>query len=115
MSAYADAIRRIDPTVNPVGVEASMRLQYGTLGHLGHDVFRREVEIAQACERERPGFLRGIARSFGLGEAYDRAERTVSAPTSTGSVREDGEQAARPLPRSSGPRRPVSAWPRSRR
>ena len=31
---YQEIIRDIDPAINPVGVEAAMRLQYSTLDHL---------------------------------------------------------------------------------
>ena len=74
MSAYAKTIRKIDPTVNPIGVEASMQLQYGTLDHLSRGVFREEIELAKACELEEPGFLRRTADSFGMGEAFDQAD-----------------------------------------
>ena len=75
ITPYAETIRTIDPTVNPIGVEASMRLQYGTLDHLSRGVFHGEIELAKACEREEPGFMRSTACSFGWGEAFDRAEK----------------------------------------
>ena len=75
MSAYAKTIGKVDPTVNPIGVEASMRLQYGTLDHLSRGVFHEEIELAKACEREEPDFMRSTACSFGWGEAFDRAEK----------------------------------------
>ena len=59
-------INEMDQTVNPAGVEASMRLQYGTLGHLDKAVFAEEIESAKESERFEPGFLKSIADSFGL-------------------------------------------------
>ena len=79
ITPYAKTIRKVDPTVNPIGVEASMRLQYGTLDHLSRGVFRGEIELAKACEREEPGFMRSTACSFGRGEAFDQAEKSMCA------------------------------------
>jgi hypothetical protein len=66
--------QRLDPNLNPVGVEASMRLQYGTLSHLDHAVFVDEAKLAQEMEREKPGCLRSIAISFGMGRDFDEWE-----------------------------------------
>jgi hypothetical protein len=55
--SYQHIINEIDPTVNAREIEAFMRSQYGTLDHLSRDDFRREIRLAKACERERPGFL----------------------------------------------------------
>lgn len=63
---YQDMISKIDPTINAAGVEASMRMQYGTLGHLPRETFIAEIKLAAACEVEQPGFLADIAKSFGL-------------------------------------------------
>lgn len=66
---YQERIRRLDPTLTAeaaAGVEGSMRLQYGTLDHLDERTFAQEIELAKACEAERPGFLAKVARSYGL-------------------------------------------------
>jgi hypothetical protein len=67
-SNYQRLIRQLDPkkTVNPAGVEAMMRAQYGTLGHLDDATFRREIKLARQCEQQQPGFLRGSADSHGM-------------------------------------------------
>jgi len=72
---YRDRIRRIDPSINAAGVEASMRLQYGTLDHLDDGTFRQEVAIARACENESPGYLKRVAESYG-------AELLIGVPVS---------------------------------
>ena len=52
--------------INAAGIEGSMRLLYGTLGHLSRTDFRHEIEIANDCEQHQPGFLASVARSYGL-------------------------------------------------
>ena len=74
-------INELDQTVNPAGVQGSMYLQYGTLGHLGRDTFRLEIEVAKQCEAEEPGFLKGIADSYGLGRDFDRWEQNKGLTT----------------------------------
>lgn len=66
MSYYQDLIHELDATVNPAGVEASMRMQFGTLSHLDKAEFRREIKIAKQCEAAEPGYLKGVAESFGM-------------------------------------------------
>lgn len=70
MSHYQRLIREMHPTINPAGVEASMRLQYGTLSHLSDADFRREIRLAAACERASPGFLKKAAESFGMADDF---------------------------------------------
>lgn len=70
MSHYQKIIRSMHPTINPAGVEASMRLQYGTLSHLSDRDFRREIRIAEECEKVEPGFLRKTAASYGMAEDF---------------------------------------------
>ena len=74
---YTEAIRKLDSSVNPVGVECCMRLQYGTLDHLRRDDFLQEIALAKACEVAKPGFLRELADSYGRAEDFDRAEGAV--------------------------------------
>ncbi len=61
-------------TLNPIGVEASMRLQYSTLDHLPIEVFRQEAALARAAEVEQPGYLRAVADAFGMLGAFDAWE-----------------------------------------
>ena len=55
---YQEFIHELDPTVNPAGVEASMRLQYATLDHLSRDTFLKEINIAKMAEVDKQGFLK---------------------------------------------------------
>ena len=71
---YDKLIHEIAPNLNPVGIEASMRLQYGTLSHLDRRVFVEEAQLAADMEREEPGCLRSIAISFGMGRDFDEWE-----------------------------------------
>ena len=73
-SNYQRLIRKIDPAINPAGVEASMRLQYSTLDHLPHAEFVRETRLAAAMEREEPGCLAMIAKSYGMSAEFDEWE-----------------------------------------
>ena len=72
-------IHELDKTVNPAGVEGSMRLQYGTLSHLSREDFKREIQIAKAAEREEPGFLEGVAKSYGLAKDFENWQREMVA------------------------------------
>ena len=67
---YQQLIQELDSTVNPAGVEAAMRLQYGTLDHLSKEAFKQEIGIAKACEKESPGFMKLCADSLGFGAEY---------------------------------------------
>ena len=67
---YQKLLHELAPDLNPAGVEASMRLQYGTLNHLPREVFAEEAKLAGNCERQSPGFLRRTAESFGMGEEF---------------------------------------------
>lgn len=67
---YQKLLRELAPDLNPAGVEASMRLQYGTLNHLPRKVFADDAKLAAECERQSPGFLRRTAESFGMDEEF---------------------------------------------
>jgi hypothetical protein len=71
---YQDLIRELVSDVNPAGVEAVMRLEYGTLDHLPRETFAAEAKIAAAMEREEPGALRQLAASYGLAADFDQWE-----------------------------------------
>ena len=57
------------PDLNPAGVEASMRLQSGTLNHLPRETFVVEAKHASDREGQSPGILRKIAESMPLDSA----------------------------------------------
>ena len=66
---YQKIIREIDPTLTveeAAGFEGSMRFEYGTLDHLPRSKFRQEICLARMCEEEEGGYLRGVAKFFGL-------------------------------------------------
>lgn len=63
---YQKIINEIDATVNARHVEASMRLQYGTLSHLPRETFAEEIALYRACEAEEPGYGEKLACSFGI-------------------------------------------------
>jgi len=67
---YQKLLHELAPDLNPAGVEASMRLQYGTLNHLPREVFAEEAKLAADCERQSPGFLRRSAESFSMGKEF---------------------------------------------
>lgn len=74
LSHYERSIEKMDPAINPVGVEASMRLQYGTLDHLSRAEFLREIDVARTAEGLEPGYLRECAESYDRTEAFERWE-----------------------------------------
>ncbi|MQA65211.1 MAG: hypothetical protein GEU76_04810 [Alphaproteobacteria bacterium] len=68
---YQNLLHELAPELNPAGVEASMRLQYGTLSHLPREIFVEEAKVAATCERQSPGYLRRVADSMGMASEYD--------------------------------------------
>ncbi len=75
MSFYQNLIAEIAPDgPNPAGVEASMRLQYGTLDHLSRETFEKEIQMAADCEADEPGFLQETAKGFGLSDDFQKWE-----------------------------------------
>ena len=81
-ATYRATIQRLNPEVNAAGVEASMRLQYGTLDHLDDATFRQEIDLARQCETHEPGFLKRCADSYGMGADYNNDERHLQAARS---------------------------------
>ena len=79
LGGYAHMILGIDDTVNPVGVECWMRLQYGTLDHLPRETFAAEAAMAKVGEELQPGSLREIAGTYGSAERYDIAQGIIDA------------------------------------
>lgn len=70
-SPYEDTILRIAPHVrgryDPRHIEAYIRIEYGTLGHLSEDAWRREIEIAIGCiQTSGWDSSERAAKSFGL-------------------------------------------------
>ena len=71
---YQKIINEINPKLNPAGVEASMRLVYGTLDHLSGADFKQETTLAKDCEESEPGYLRSIADSYGMKRDFEMWE-----------------------------------------
>ena len=77
--SYQTLLNELAPDLNPAGVEASMRLQYGTLSHLPRETFVAEAKLAAALENESPGILRKIAKSMGLADDFAKWEGNHAA------------------------------------
>ena len=77
MSYAQEVIHEMDQKINPAGVEGSMRLHYGTLNHLDRLDFQLEIEVARACEKERPSFLRNCAKSWGFEKDFEEWEKRL--------------------------------------
>lgn len=81
ISWYQTSIHELDAKINPAGVEASMRAQYGTLDHLSAQDFKQEIGIAKELERQQPGYLRLSAESHGMLEAFEHWETVLKSST----------------------------------
>ena len=77
--SYQTLLRDLAPTLNPAGVEASMRLHYGTLSHLPRETFADEAKLAADLERQSPGILRKIADSMGMADDFAKWEASHAA------------------------------------
>ena len=75
LSWYERTIEGLDADVNPVGIEAFMRLRYGTLDHLSLDDFKAEIAEARKAEAEEPGYLRLCADSYDRLKRFERWEQ----------------------------------------
>ena len=63
LQAISELFWSLDPTLNPVGVEAAMRLRHPTLNALSPHQMRHEVALAAAAERSESGYLRRCANA----------------------------------------------------
>ena len=76
---YQTLLHELAPSVNPAGVEASMRLHYGTLNHLPRETFVAEAKLAADLEGKSPGILRKIAESMGMADDFGKWEASHAA------------------------------------
>lgn len=84
MSKYhQDLIHELEPTVNPVGIKASMRLQYGTLDHLSRETFVEEIRLTKLSEAHQPGFLKQAVEYCSLEKEYPEWENRTQKPEPT--------------------------------
>ena len=72
--SYQTLLHELAPDLNPAGVEASMRLHYGTLNHLPREKHPEEAMLVADCERQSPGILRRIAESMGMADDFAKWE-----------------------------------------
>ena len=72
--SYQTLLRELVPSPNPAGVEASMRLHYGTLNHLPRETFVSEAKLAADLESQSPGILRRIADSMRRADDFAKWE-----------------------------------------
>ena len=72
--SYQTMLHELAPNLNPAGVEASMRLHYGTLNHLPRETFVAEAKLAADLEGQSPGILRKIADSMGMSHDFAKWE-----------------------------------------
>ena len=77
--SYQTLLRELAPDLNPAGVEASMRLHYGTLNHLPRETFVAEAKLASDLEGQSSGILRKIAESIGMAEDFAKWEACHAA------------------------------------
>ena len=72
-------LNELAPDLNPAGIEASMRLHYGTLNHLPRETFAAESKLAADLEAQSPGILRKIAESMGMADDFAKWEASHDA------------------------------------
>ena len=77
--SYQALLHELAPDLNPAGVEASMRLHYGTLSHLPRETFAEEARLAADLELQSPGILRKIAESMGMADDFAKWEARHAA------------------------------------
>ena len=68
--SYQTLLHELAPDLNPGGIEASMRLHYGTLNHLPRETFVAEAKLAADLDAQSPGILRKIAECLGMADDF---------------------------------------------
>ena len=76
---YQTLLDELVPNLNPAGVEASMRMHYGTLNHLPRETFVAEAKLAADLEGQSPGILRKIAESMEMADDFAKWEASHAA------------------------------------
>ena len=72
--SYQTLLHELAPDLKSAGVEASMRLHYGTLNHLPRETLVAEAKLAADLEGQSPGILRKIAESMGMVDDFAKWE-----------------------------------------
>ena len=76
---YQTLLDELVPNLNPAGVEASMRMHYGTLNQLPRETFVAEAKLAADLEGQSPGILRKIAESMEMADDFAKWEASHAA------------------------------------
>ena len=76
---YQTLLHELALSLNPAGIEASMRLHYATLNHLPRETFVAEAKLAADLEGQSPGILRKIADSMGMADDFAKWEARHAA------------------------------------
>jgi len=77
--SYQTQLHELAPDLNPAGIEASMRLHYGTLNHVPREAFVIEAKLAADLEGQAPCILRKIAESMGMADDFAKWEASHAA------------------------------------
>ncbi len=77
--SYQTLLHELAPDLNPAGIEASIRLHYGTLNHLPRETFAAEAKLVADLEAQSPGILRKIADNMGMAEDFPKWEASHAA------------------------------------
>ena len=77
--SYQTLLHELAPDLNPAGIEALMRLHYGTLNHLPRETFVAEAKLAADLDAQSPGILRKIAESMGMADDFAKWEASRAA------------------------------------
>ena len=77
--SYQTLLHELAPSLNPAGIEPSIRLHYGTLNHLPRETFVAEAKLAADLEGQSPGILRKIAESMGMADDFAKWEANHAA------------------------------------
>ena len=77
--SYQTLLHELAPDLKSAGVEASMRLHYGTLNHLPRETLVAEAKLAADLEGQSPGILRKIAESMGMATDFAKWEASHAA------------------------------------
>ena len=77
--SYQTLLHELAPDLNPAGIDASMRLHYGTLNHLPRETFVAEAKLAADLDAQSPGILRKISESMGMADDFAKWEASRAA------------------------------------
>lgn len=82
-NGYQEMLHGMDPSINPAGVEAHLRLQYGTLDHLDAATFHKELALARNTEHLHPGYMREAAEAEAMTKDFNHWQTRLEPPPPT--------------------------------